>query len=74
MVKRLRLFGTVLRSRPVDEKTAATEAFARDVLPMLESGVVTPVIGATFPLDDMQAAYDLLASDTTFGKVVLDLR
>ncbi|MFN8025801.1 MAG: NAD(P)H-quinone oxidoreductase [Acidimicrobiia bacterium] len=74
MVKRLRMFGTVLRSRPVDEKTAATQAFADDVVPLLASGAVTPVIGATFPLADAPAAYELLASDTTFGKVVLDLR
>lgn len=74
MVKRLRMFGTVLRSRTVAEKTAATDAFARDVVPMLTSGTVAPVIAATFPLSEAPAAYALLASDTTFGKVVVDLR
>jgi putative PIG3 family NAD(P)H quinone oxidoreductase len=74
MVKRLRMMGTVLRSRPLDEKTAATEAFARDVVPMLEAGTVAPVVAATVPLDDTPEAYELLASDTTFGKVVIDCR
>jgi putative PIG3 family NAD(P)H quinone oxidoreductase len=73
MVKRLHMMGTVLRSRSLDEKTAATDAFARDVVPMLEEGTVAPVLAATFPLADAPAAYELLASDTTFGKVVLDL-
>jgi len=74
MVKRLRLMGTVLRSRSVEEKTAATVAFARDVVPLLDAGTVDPVVAATFPLDAAPDAYDLLASDTTFGKVVIDLR
>ena len=38
MGKRLRIHGTVLRGRSVDEKTAATDAFARDVVPLLASG------------------------------------
>lgn len=73
MVKRLRMMGTVLRSRSTDEKTAVTQAFARDVVPMLVAGTVQPVTEATFPLDAAADAYALLGSDTTFGKVVLDL-
>jgi len=73
MVKRLRMMGTVLRSRSIDEKTAVTAAFARDVVPMLVAGTVQPVTEATFPLDAAPDAYALLGSDTTFGKVVLDL-
>jgi len=73
MVKRLRMMGTVLRSRSIDEKTAVTSAFARDVVPLLVAGTVQPVTEATFPLDGAPDAYALLGSDTTFGKVVLDL-
>ncbi len=74
MGKRLRIFGTVLRARDKAEKAAATDAFARDVVPLLASGAVAPVVDAVFPLSDAEAAYDLLASDTTFGKVILDCR
>lgn len=74
MFKRLRIHGTVLRARPPDEKTAATQAFTRDVVPLLESGTVAPVIARTFALDDGREAYDLLAADAVFGKIVLDLR
>ena len=67
------MYSTLLRSRSTDEKTAVTEAFARDVVPMLVAGTVQAVTEATFPLDAAADAYALLGSDTTFGKVVLDL-
>ena len=73
MFKRLRILGTMLRGRSVEEKAAATDAFARDVVPLLESGAVAPVIARTLPLDDAREAYDLLAADAVFGKIVLDL-
>ena len=73
MFKRLRIHGTVLRARPAEEKAAATDAFIRDVVPLLETGTVAPVIARTFTLDDADAAYDLLAADAVFGKIVLDL-
>jgi len=74
MGKRLRIFGTVLRARDKAEKAAATDAFVRDVVPFLASQAVAPVVDAILPLADAEAAYDLLASDTTFGKVILDCR
>ena len=74
LARRLVLRGTVLRSRSKDEKTAATHAFAGHVLPLLAAGSVKPVVDAVRPLEDAGAAYELLASDSTFGKVVLDLR
>jgi NADPH2:quinone reductase len=72
MGKRLRIHGTMLRARTNEEKAAATDAFARDVVPLLADGQVAPVIARTFPLDDAAEAYDLLASDAVFGKIVLE--
>jgi putative PIG3 family NAD(P)H quinone oxidoreductase len=73
LMKRVRIFGTTLRGRTVAEKAAVTEAFGRDVVPLLASGEVVPVVGRTMPLTDAAEAYDLLASDTVFGNIVLDL-
>jgi len=73
LMKRVRIFGTTLRGRAVDEKAAVTDAFSRDVVPLLASGEVVPVVGHTMPLGDAAEAYDLLASDTVFGNIVLDL-
>jgi len=74
MGKRLTIIGTVLRARNHLEKAAATEAFVRDVGPLLGSGRVAPVIEQVLPLDRAADAYDLVASDATFGKVILDCR
>ncbi|MEO7086201.1 MAG: NAD(P)H-quinone oxidoreductase [Gemmatimonadaceae bacterium] len=69
--KRLTLRGTVLRSRSIDEKRAATAAFARDVVPLLEEGILRPTVDRVFPLGEIAAAHAHLASNSTFGKVVI---
>ena len=43
-------------------------------LPLLDRGTVRPVVDALLPLARVAEAYELLASDATFGKVVLDCR
>jgi NADPH:quinone reductase len=72
--KRLSVIGTVLRGRDVAEKAAATDGFVRDVMPLIAERRIEPVVDATMPLADAEAAYELLESDTTFGKVILDCR
>ncbi|HEX5096536.1 MAG TPA: NAD(P)H-quinone oxidoreductase [Acidimicrobiia bacterium] len=72
MSKRLSLFGTVLRARTDAEKGDAVAAFARDVVPFLASGTLDPVVDRVFPMAEAEAAYALVESDTTFGKVILD--
>jgi NADPH:quinone reductase-like Zn-dependent oxidoreductase len=74
LAKRLSVIGTVLRGRDVDEKAAATDAFVRDVMPLIAERRVEPIIEATMPLAEAEAAYALLESDTTFGKVILECR
>jgi NADPH:quinone reductase-like Zn-dependent oxidoreductase len=73
LAKHLRIFGTTLRGRSVDEKAAATAGFVRDVVPHLASGEIVPVVSRVVPFADASAAYDLLASDAVFGGIVLDL-
>jgi NADPH:quinone reductase len=69
--RRLMIRGTMMRGRSAREKAAATEAFARDVLPLLERGSVRPVIDTVLPLDQIRDAHALMESNATFGKVVL---
>ena len=71
MVKRLALHGTVLRARSIEQKAAATRAFIDEVVPLIEAGQVQPIVEQILPLDEAAAAYDLLAGDATFGKVIL---
>jgi NADPH2:quinone reductase len=71
MSKRLALHGTVLRARSIEQKAAATAAFAAEVLPLLHDQQLQPVVDRILPLDAAAEAYDLMASNTTFGKVIL---
>ena len=74
LAKRLVVRGTVLRSRPAAEKADATHLFEGQDVPLLARGTLKPVIDAVVPLAEAERAYDLVAADRTFGKVVLDLR
>jgi NADPH2:quinone reductase len=69
--KRLTIRGTVLRARALDERAHDARAFAREVVPLLESGSVQPVIDRVFPLDRIADAHRLVESNTTVGKIVL---
>ena len=64
----------MLRPATRAEKAAATAAFVRDVVPLLADGRVAPVVETVIPLDRAADAYELVASDATFGKVILDCR
>jgi NADPH:quinone reductase-like Zn-dependent oxidoreductase len=72
MAKRLSIFGTVLRARAAAEKADATSAFVADVVPLLADGRIAPVVDAVLPLERAADAYELVKSDRTFGKVILD--
>ena len=69
--RRLTLRGTVLRSRPLEEKIALARAFSREVVPLFDSGALCPIIDQRLPLEEARAAHDALESNTTFGKVLL---
>jgi NADPH:quinone reductase-like Zn-dependent oxidoreductase len=72
MAKRARVTGTVLRARPLEEKAAAVQAFARGALPLLADGRVRPIVDRVFPADQAVEALDHLAAPGKFGKVLLD--
>jgi len=69
--KRLSLRGTVLRSRSLAEKVDAARAFARDVLPLLESGRVRPIVDEVLPAWEAKRAHRRLETNETYGKLVL---
>jgi putative PIG3 family NAD(P)H quinone oxidoreductase len=69
--KRITIRGTVLRARSLDEKVAATRAFAKEVVPLLERGDVRPVIDSVFDIGDIGNAHERMASNESFGKIVI---
>ena len=71
MMKRLRIIGSTLRARPVAAKSVLMAALHERVWPLIESGEIRPIVDAVIPIAEAGRAHELIASDTTFGKVVL---
>jgi len=69
--KRARIFGTVLRARPLEEKIAAMRAFETQVVPLLARGAVKPIVDRVLPLAEAARAHEHMASNEGFGKIVL---
>jgi len=71
MVKRQRIIGSVLRSRPRAEKAALIAKFAGTVLPLLKDGRIAPLIAEVYPLAEAAAAHRAMEAGGHFGKIVL---
>lgn len=71
LTKRLRMVGSLLRTRSKEEKAALAAAFTRDVLPLLASGKVRPVIDRTYPIGAAEEAHQYMREGHHFGKIVL---
>jgi putative PIG3 family NAD(P)H quinone oxidoreductase len=69
--RRLTITGSALRPRSVQEKGAIAASLQREVWPLLERGVVKPVVHRTFPLAAAAAAHRLMESSEHIGKIVL---
>lgn len=72
--KRLSIVGTAMRSRGPAERRALVARFRDEVLPLLASGALSPVVDAVVPIAEAARAYDLLAGNGTLGKVVVEVR
>ena len=71
MGKRLTLRGTVMRARPLEERIGAVRSFSAAALPFSARRQLRAVVDSEFALADIAAAHQRLASNATFGKVVL---
>jgi putative PIG3 family NAD(P)H quinone oxidoreductase len=74
MFKRASLTGTVLRSRPLEEKVALTRRFTAEMLPLFEAGALRPVIDSRFPLEQVADAHRHMETNANVGKILLDVR
>lgn len=71
--RRLTIVGTAMRSRGVAERGALVEQFVQEILPHFGRGTVRPIVERVYPMTAAAEAYALLASNATFGKVVIEL-
>lgn len=74
MGRRLRLIGSVLRSRTLAEKVEIKERFVQQFWAQLESGAIQPVIDTILPIQEAEAAHTLMAENRNIGKIVLTVR
>ncbi len=74
MVKRQRIIGSVLRSRPKAEKADIVAEFEQTVMPLFAAGTIEPEIGARFPLKEAAEAHTLMERGGHFGKIILSVR
>lgn len=71
--KRASLIGTVLRSRPLEEKIAISRRFAAEMLPLFDSGALRPVIDSRYELADIAAAHAYMETNANVGKIIVDI-
>ena len=70
-VRNVRIIGSTLRSRHPSVKADILRGIVRDVYPKIEAGLVKPTIHAVLPIEQAEAAHDLLYQGKNVGKVVL---
>ena len=71
LMKRLRIIGSTLRNQPISTKTRIMYILGEYLWPFLESGDIKPIIDTIITIEEAEKAHELIASNKTFGKVVL---
>ena len=74
MSRRGRIFGTMLRARPMEEKAAAVQRFGHHVVPGIADGRLRGIVDRVFPAEQAADAFAYMAQPGKFGKVLLDFR
>jgi len=74
MGRRLRLIGSVLRSRSLEEKVAIRNGFLAQFGEGLGDGRLMPVIDSIYPIAQANEAHARMAENRNIGKIVLTVR
>jgi NADPH2:quinone reductase len=71
--RRLHVFGTVMRSRPLEEKIALARILERNISPLVADGRLVPIVDRVLPLERAAEAHEAVEGNGTFGKVILKI-
>lgn len=71
LMRRLRVIGSVLRSRTLAEKTEIAERFRQEIWPWFQRGELRPIIDRTLPIAQAEQAHAVLRNNENIGKVLL---
>lgn len=69
--KRASIHATSLRSRPLAEKAAICRSVVEGLWPLVADGRVRPIVEASYPMDRVAEAHQLVAASGHVGKVLL---
>ena len=72
-VRNVRIIGSTLRSRTPETKARILAELVEKVWPKVETGEVKPTIYKVLPIQEAEAAHDILYRGENVGKVVLTL-
>lgn len=72
MAKRLRIFGTVMRSRPLIDRAEITRDYQLHLEPAIISGDMKPIVDSVFSLSQAAQAHRYMEQNRNFGKILLD--
>ena len=70
-VRNVRIIGSTLRSRTPEVKAQILADLVRDVWPKVATGEVKPTVYKVLPIQEAEAAHDILYKGQNVGKVVL---
>lgn len=73
MGRRGSIHGTTLRARPIEERAAVIADVRRHVWPLIEQGLVGPIIDSVFPLEKAADAHRRMESSAHVGKILLSV-
>jgi len=73
MLKRQTITGSTLRARPDTQKAAIAASLREQVWPLIEQGVVKPVVHEVFTLARVAEAHGLMESSRHIGKIMLEV-
>ena len=72
MRKRLSIVGSTLRPQSVESKARIAASLEQNVWPLVESGLVRPVIDCRLPLEQAAAAHARMEDGQHIGKILLE--
>ncbi|GIJ51986.1 NAD(P)H quinone oxidoreductase [Virgisporangium aliadipatigenens] len=71
LAKRATVAGTTLRARPIEDKARIVAGVRQQVWPLIEAGLIRPIVDRRFPMRDAAEAHRVVADSGHIGKVLL---
>ena len=72
LLKRITIISSTLRARSIKQKSKIAKSLRKNVWPLLEKGILRPIIHKVFPLEYAKEAHILMESSTHIGKILLE--